>query len=315
VRSTGSSVRSIAGWVIGASLLIGLFALVQITVGWGTLLAPWKEIRPRSLVVAVVLVLGSYAIRAVRIFEYFHPATAGEFLRAFRLVLLHNLFNNLLPMRSGEASFPLLMAREFRVPFTRSIPGLVYLRVLDLHFIFLLGVTVLSWNRGPLAWAPILLLAPVPYGVFRIQERLRRGLSGREGRVAEVAGNVLMGLPTSGRLFWRNWLWTGVNWTVKLLVFAWILQAFAPMPFPYALIGSTTGEMSSVLPFNGIAGAGTYEAGVLASLVPLGVEVEAALRAALNLHVFVLGSSILAGILAALFPFAKRIPDESSENS
>ncbi len=144
--------------------------------------------------VAVSLVLGSYAIRTVRIYEYFHPATAGEFLRTFRLVLLHNLFNNLLPMRSGEASFPILMAREFRVPFTRSIPGLVYLRVLDLHFVLLLGVAVLSWERGPLAWALTLFLAPLPSG-FRIQGWLLHRLAGPGWPDCEGGRGCPQGLP------------------------------------------------------------------------------------------------------------------------
>ena len=54
-----------------------------------------------------------------------------------------------------------------------------------------------------------------------------------------------------------------MNWTVKLLVFAWILRSFIALPFTTALLASVTGEASSVLPFHGLAGAGTYEAGVL----------------------------------------------------
>jgi len=313
--SSGGGGRSILGWVIGVGLLIGLIALTHYSVGWQSLLAPWRAIRPEVLAAALGLVVGSYALRTVRIHEYFQPDTRGQFLRTFRLVLLHNLLNNLLPMRSGEASFPLLMAREFRVAFSRSIPGLVYLRVLDLHFVLFLGITVLLWERGNSAWALALLLAPIPYGIYRAQEWLRARLAHRQGRVSRIGREILEGLPSTPSLFWKTWLWTAVNWTVKLMVFAWILQAFAPMPYAYALLGSTTGELSSVLPFHGIAGAGTYEAGVLASLVPLGVQLEAALSAAVNLHLFVLGSSILAGVGAALVPFGERQPDERGEHS
>lgn len=307
--------RQILGWTIGIILLVGLVALVQYAVGWGALLAPWKEIQPRFLAGSLVLVLGSYVIRAIRIHEYFRPATRGRFPRSFRLVLVHNLFNTLLPMRSGEASFPLLMSREFQVPFSRSIPGLVYLRVLDLHFVLSLGIAVLLWDRGTLGWLFALLLAPIPYGIFRIQKGLRVRLAAGRGRIARLGVETLRGLPASAGLFWKIWLWTVVNWTVKLMVFAWVLRAFAPMPFSFALLASTTGEMSSVLPLHGIAGAGTYEAGVMAGLVPLGVDMEAGLRAAVNLHLFVLGASILAGVLALLFPFAPKNPDESSANS
>ena len=158
----GGGGRSILGWVIGVTLLLALVALTHFSVGWETLLAPWREIRPALLGGALCLVLGSYAVRTIRIHDYFHPATSGRFLRTFRLVLVHNLLNNLLPMRSGEASFPILMAREFRVPFSRSIPALLYLRVLDLHFVLFLGLVVLSWERAAPAWLLALLLAPIP---------------------------------------------------------------------------------------------------------------------------------------------------------
>ena len=313
--SPGGAGRSILAWVLGIALLIGLVVLTHLSVGWEALLTPWKEIRPEVLGAALGLVLGSYAVRTIRIYAYFHPATSRRFLRTFRLVLVHNLLNNLLPMRSGEASFPILMARELRVPFSRSIPGLVYLRVLDLHFVLLVGVAVLSWMQGNLAWLLALLLAPIPYGIFRAQEWLRPRLVDREGRISKVGREALRGLPSTSGLFWKTWLWTAVNWTVKLVVFAWILRAFTPMPLSFALLGSTTGELSSVLPFHGIAGAGSYEAGVLAGLIPLGVELESALKAAVNLHLFVLGTSILAGAIAALFPFARKDPDERSDHS
>ena len=79
--------------------------------------------------------------------------------------------------------------------------------------------------------------------------------------------------------------------------------------------GATTGELSIVLPFYGIAGVGTYEGGILAGLVPLGIELETALKGAVNLHLFVLGIAILAGVLAALFPARKENPDEAPEGS
>jgi uncharacterized membrane protein YbhN (UPF0104 family) len=215
-------------------------------------------------------------------------------------------------MRSGEASFPILMAREFRVPFSRSIPGLVYLRMLDLHFVLFLGVLVFAWEKGPLAFLVPVALAPVPFGIFKAQGWLQDKLRDRAGRIGELSREILLGLPTNALLFWRTWFWTALNWSVKLLVFAWILRAFTPMPFSFAVLGATTGELSSVLPFHGIAGAGTYEAGVLASLVPLGVELEHALRAALNLHLFLLGASILAGGLAVFIPLGPRIEDEDA---
>ena len=297
--------RPILGWMLGIGLFLGLAYLIHVSVGWGTLLTPWREVPMGSLGVAFLLVLVSYAIRTVRIHQYFSPDTSGEYLRSFRLILFHNLFNNLLPMRSGEASFPLLMKREFQVPFARSVPGLFYLRLLDLHFLLLLGALVFTAGRGLWIWALPLVLAPLPILGFRLQAWLQNRI---RSKTDDPVGRVtwLEGLPQTPALVLKTWIWTAVNWSVKLMVFAWILRAFVPLSYPTALLGSITGELSSVLPIHGLAGAGTYEAGILAGLLPLGVELEAALAGAVNLHLFVLGASIISGGLALLIPVGKQ---------
>ncbi len=307
--------QSAVGWAAGAVLVLGLVLLVHVGVGWGSLLAPWTQIPPRIVITGLGLVVGSYAIRAIRIQAYFRPETSGRFPSTFRLILIHNLLNNLMPMRTGEASFPVLMASRFNVPYSRSIPALIYLRTLDLHFVLLLGGAALLLDRTRFAWLLLLLLVPIPYGVFRMQDVLARKLEGKNGWVRGVGRKIFEGLPSSAGLFWTTWLWTAVNWAVKLLVLAWVLTAFTPMPYPVALVGTTTGELSSVLPLHGIAGAGTYEGGVLAGLVPLGIDLETALRGAVNLHLFVLGVAILAGILAALTPTGGRSTDEAQVHS
>ncbi len=314
--------RPVLGWILGIGLFLALALLLHLTFGWKALLRPWTEIPPSDLALALVLVMASYAVRTVRIHRYFQPDTSGGFLRSFRLILLHNLFNNLLPMRTGEASFPILMKREFRVGYPRSVSGLVYLRVLDLHFLVVLGAAVLLLHHGPWVWIVPPALAPLPFLAFLFQTRLQRGLRPSEGpgrrREAGAAGRLLAkglsGFPPHAALFWETSAWTAVNWVVKLMVFAWILRAFAPMPYATALLGSITGELSSVLPFHGLAGAGTYEAGILAGLVPLGVGLDAALPGAVNLHLFVLGAAILSGLVAVLMPVGVRTREPAPDS-
>jgi uncharacterized membrane protein YbhN (UPF0104 family) len=298
----GKGWRSSVGWILGVGLLLGLAILLQLSVGWGALLTPWRDFSARELMGALGLVVASYGIRAVRVHEYFRPDTSGRFHRSFRLILLHNFFNNLLPMRSGEASFPILMQREFQVPFSRSLPGLLYLRLLDLHFLLCLGAVVLLSGRTPEGWILPALMVPFLIALFTAQEWLGHRLEHREGKLGRVLNMGLAGLPSTPALFWGTWGWTAVNWGMKLLVFAWVLRAFTPMPISAALMGSATGEISSVLPFHGLAGAGTYEAGVMAGLVPFGIDLESALTGAVNLHLFVLGVSVLSGLLALVLP-------------
>ena len=57
-----------------------------------------------------------------------------------------------------------------------------------------------------------------------------------------------------------------------------------------------------MLPFHGVAGAGTYEAGIVAALLPFDIEPAIALTAAVNLHLFLLGSTLLGGLAAMFLP-------------
>ena len=108
-------------------------------------------------------------------------------------------------------------------------------------------------------------------------------------------------LPDSPVRFVRALFWTLINWLIKLVVYAWLLQVFTGLDFYQCWSGATTGELSSVLPIHGIAGAGTYEAGVVAGLLPWQVNATEALAAAVNLHLFVLGTTLLlTGLLVIL---------------
>ncbi len=305
----------ILGWILGIGLFLVLAVLLHLSVGWRALLAPWGEIPPGRLAMAALLVFGSYAVRSIRIHQYFLPETRGGFGRALRVMLLHNLFNNLLPARSGEASFPLLMKREFRIAVTRSLPALLYLRFLDLHFLLVLGGGILAWGRGLPAWGLLLILTPLPWLAYAGKGWLEGRLDPEGPRWERMAAEGLNGLPSTPGRFWWIWLWTALNWTVKLLAFAWILMAFLDMPYTSALLGSVTGELSSVLPIHGLAGAGTYEGGILAALLPLGIGAEPALAAAVNLHLFVLGVSVLGALLALLLPVGARPSGELDVDS
>ena len=64
-------VRSALGRLTGAGFLIALALVVQFTVGWATLLEPWRAIPGGGLAVALLLVVASYGIRTIRVHLYF----------------------------------------------------------------------------------------------------------------------------------------------------------------------------------------------------------------------------------------------------
>ncbi len=45
--------RPILGWILGFGLLLGLVVVTQLTVGWGSLLAPWTSI-PMGILILLI---------------------------------------------------------------------------------------------------------------------------------------------------------------------------------------------------------------------------------------------------------------------
>ncbi|TVR63092.1 MAG: UPF0104 family protein [Candidatus Competibacteraceae bacterium] len=287
---------------LGLALLLGVVVGVQWAIGWPQLLAPWRTLAPTTLALAVLLASLSYVARAVRVYDYFLPETRGGFAACLKLTLLHNLFNNLLPMRAGEVSFPVLLNRYFAMPLPRSLAGLLWFRLMDLHALAAVALVAVGghWLNGWQVGLLTLIWLGLPWGLFRWSPTAALAGFGHRlpPRWQDRLTQARAGLPKTPAAFWRAWFWTLSNWLVKLAVFAWILQWFAPMPAAAAWLGAIGGDLTSVLPVHGIAGAGTYEAGVVAALLPFGVPATAALAAAVNLHLFMLGLSLAGGALA-----------------
>lgn len=293
------------GHLIGLLILAVLVAAVEWLFGWGTLLAPWQKLPAADIALALALTFASYWARAQRQYDYFQARMRGAYLTGVRLMLEHNLLNNLLPMRAGELSFPVLMARYFAVPPAQSLPALLLFRMLDLHTLAALALLAAGHFWLP-AWAVLALALPwlaLPWLLYRGQRSLQLHLEARPGGAARaLLRRLLEGLPQTAPAFRRAWAWTVVNWVVKLGVFAWMLRLFAELPLAAAWIGAIGGDLTSVLPFHAVAGAGTYEAGIAGGVMLFDVPLGAALPAAINLHLFVLGSALAGGLLAVFLP-------------
>ncbi|MDO6805536.1 hypothetical protein Q4595_23990, partial [Wenyingzhuangia sp. 1_MG-2023] len=104
---------------------------------------------------------------------------------------------------------------------------------------------------------------------------IRQLLASHPGSVANKLADLMQALPSSPWPFIRALLWTLVNWVLKLAIYAWVLQQFITLSFGQSWVGASTGELSSILPIHGVAGAGTYEAGIVAGLLPWQLDTAA----------------------------------------
>lgn len=280
--------------------------------GWSSILAQWAAVGVLPILIALVLLTSTYFLRTWRILDYFPRETAGQFRTLFRVTQIHNLLNIMLPFRSGETSFPLLMRTEFGIPLARGTSALLVMRLLDLHallaaagigFASEAGNALIVW----IIWAAFLFLPVAAFAVRKPLLRLGFKLAPKkaQGFLAEIEN----GLPVNGIAFARAWAMTAVNWLVKVLVLAWALSLMGVLPLAASFGGALGGELSSVLPVHAPGGVGTYPAGITAGAVAFGASGEKAALAALaqasvNAHLLIIVSA-LTGTAISL-PFGRR---------
>jgi len=263
---------------------------------WAALAAMLEQLSGRALGVAVAGFLLSYLLRAARVFDEFRHEAEGRFGACLRVVLLHNAAVNIVPFRGGEAAFPVLLGKLFGTPLTRALASLFWFRLQDALVVAVLALAV--WPGLP----PVLRLAGVASLIafaWALPRWARRTSNSSQGggfaRLREA-------FAESTRHARFGWLWTIANWSVKLAAQAWLLAALLGTNMNTGAAGALGAELAAILPVQGVAGFGTYEAGVAAALLPNGVMLVDGLRAALALHLFVIACSVCAGIVALLLP-------------
>src|SRR5687767_15917251 len=104
---------------VSLAIVAVFIVLVEEFFGWHSLLEPWRSLdHPAILLAPVLLIAASYLVRTLRVYRYF--GFDRGFYAMLRLLLQHNALVVLLPMRTGELAFPLLMRRIFRTPVEES---------------------------------------------------------------------------------------------------------------------------------------------------------------------------------------------------
>lgn len=292
-------------WLWGVLLLLGLVLLVEQSVGWSKLLAAWHGLTLSEWIGLSLLTAASYIVRAIRVYDYSYDLLRGAFLTTLRLSVIHNMLNNLLPMRLGEAAYPILMKRYFGQQMIASGVQLLWIRLFDLHVLGMIALIALFtiWD----ALLVTLFLSCWILGMvtlFSFRKPLLNTLSSKTH--FRILSTILGGIPDNTLLAIRIYGWTLLTWALKFIAFAYVLLHFAPLPIYQALFGVIGAELSSVLPFHGVAGAGSYEAAMAAVLIPLGASLDDVVIGAVNMHLYLLLMTVILGLLALLIPIKKR---------
>lgn len=311
--------KTLLAWAVGAALLVWLLNRAPLADVAQALARP----SPWTWLLTLAGLLISYGLRAARLqvvlnLKEIHALEDGRHrtprrllgLRtdALRVILMHNAAVNLLPMRAGELSFPWLASRELGMPVARAVACLLWMRVQDVLVLAALGVLLWpglpAWSRGlalaagMLAWWGFSLLSRRWFAQHPPQE------DAGSGKLAMWMGRLRVALLAREHHHPLAWLATLSNWALKLAAGAYLLSAITGASWGAAWTGALGGELAAIVPLQGPAGFGTYEAGVWAGMAtqlsPSASALSHAVGAALALHLCFLLCAVAAGLIATM---------------
>jgi membrane-associated phospholipid phosphatase/uncharacterized membrane protein YbhN (UPF0104 family) len=300
--------RIAAAWSVGVVLLAWLTRGVDWRhLGDAVRPAPWW-----AWGATVLALLASYALRAARIRSELRAHGVG-FADCLRVMLVHNAAVNVLPLRGGEATYPWLVHRTLGVPLGAAVASLVWIRLQDAVVLALAAIA--GWPGIPAphrAVAALALVAGVTAGV----QVLRRGAAtwsrhaGSPRAPVRAVHRALQALADAPGHRLAGWAFCVGSWTVKLAAIGALLAAVSGIGAVAGARGALGGELAGVLPLQGPAGLGTYEAGVWAGVSLAGASAAAIAAPALAVHVLSLLVAITSGAMAhAARP--RRVPSSS----
>jgi hypothetical protein len=264
-------------WIAAASIAAGV-ALLAVLV----MFTPWRLLAERVASVpwqgwvgATIGMSATYALRAGRLRAewLWKLRTLGlGYRECLQITLLHNAAVNVLPMRSGEASYSLLLHRRWGVGLGDATASLLWLRLQDMMVLGVLGIAILV--PAPLAWrigfaiaaiAAAATLLPVLVRRVNVHARWARSRAHASAPRSRKAWHGVAKVAAAFRAAHGGaaaWGFAIANWVLKLGIVGALLASLANLPLGAAFCGALGGELAGVLPLQAPAGVGTYEAGV-----------------------------------------------------
>lgn len=274
-------------------------ALIAWAVPVGDVLEAFESFDPSWLPV----LLGSYALtflcRAARLRALGLPLRLADLVS---VAAVHQFMNRVLPARTGELTFPILVRRLCGTSLVEGLTLLALIHFLDATVIvaaFLASLLALPQVRETVGVTGTVLLVVclvVPVVLYlggpQVARRAARQLAAwlraprpRWAAALERTAETLAAIQAvSRRAFLSVTFWTLMLWFTTFTSFWTAMGAIGvPVGPAAAVVGSTAAIVASVLPIGGIGSFGTLEGGWAAGFVLVGVAPPQAVASALVL--------------------------------
>ncbi|WP_456437693.1 lysylphosphatidylglycerol synthase transmembrane domain-containing protein [Desulfurobacterium sp.] len=265
-----------------------------------------KDLSYRDIAFSLFIYVFVYIFRALRLKLYIEEIPLSEMAS---VIGVHTFFNNVMPFRSGETSFPLILKKLYGIDMTRSSVVLFGARVFDLlslSILFLFSLFSVSFSDKRLIFFPILAVALVGIALFVAYKFLhffKERIPFFDKLI--IASAVLFRVDKLMQMFF----FSICIWILKFTAFMFILNAaHLGLGFFKTIFVSTFAEFTTVLPIHSIGGFGTFEAGMVGGFSLIGMNAKKALPYAVYFHTLILcmsGFTALSGWLYLSFKSSK----------
>jgi glycosyltransferase 2 family protein len=325
--------RSHVRTIVVLALAVALVALFLHNVDLWGVLTNIARARPEWLALSLLTMFVNLAIRSLRWRYLLEPLGQTTFGNAFRATAVGVAASSLLPARAGEVIRPYFLARrhtrsveDSRLTATGAFATVILERLLDVvtvlillaSFVFFFGRDLertnpavfsgLKWAgataaAGSLsALAVLFVLAGDPERLGRTMTRLEQVMpSTLAGLIARIAEKFAQGLGAIrrpghliGALLWSFPLWLSIAAGIWAVAVAFRF----PVPFTGSFLLIALLTIGVAVPTPGAVG-GFHEAFRIGATMFYGAPDEAAVGAAIVLHLFSFGPALLLGLAFA----------------
>jgi uncharacterized membrane protein YbhN (UPF0104 family) len=306
--------------VVSILLAILIISVCLIWVGAEMFINAWTAL-PLLYIEAVFglftlsLFLRSWRARMVLLGCFCAPS-----IRFFLITTLHNAANQVMPMRSGEMTYPYLFKKYAGFLISKGAASLLVIRLYEVFVLVIILLLGLIWLKsegetGILIGSAAAVLAVTAFLFWRQLPGLLLMLEGLIKRVRYRSGEKDISTnrqdsflyllaqevakPISISVHLGLALSSLANWFVIIALFWCVLSGVGiNLGFAEAVVGSSICGLGQLVPLGTIGNFGPIEAGWTLGFALVGVEVKAALSAGIIMHLLVFASSLLLAFIS-----------------
>ena len=257
----------------------------------------------------------SVVLRSVRWRLLIYGEQDMSFLELFKITCVHNFATFIFPLRLGEAVYPLILKRNYRIALSQTIGHVFVARLVDFGLMGLFLVLASLFSPVTVQVQVIGFGGLIVFAVSMISLGCARPLVRRvhllmsdisSAKIARLWGRArpfletITGVGLSGMLF-RIFGVSFIALIFKNAAYCLLVFSFEDAFKWYQIfVGVTFAEVLIALPLHISAGIGTLEAGWVSGFRMMGISPAIALNGCIFVHAYMVAFNMALGMWAAI---------------